>query len=125
MANAWKKGQSAFWRKGDVVIEVWKDKRLVRMISTIHDTTTVNTGRKYRITNMEIKKPYAVFQYSKFMKWYRQGRPVPQLLLSSEENCKMVEKGGIVSAKLCTLQCIFCIKDTKYKQKSKAQELLA
>jgi len=29
-----KKGQSAFQRKGDVMVQVWKDKRLVRMIST-------------------------------------------------------------------------------------------
>jgi hypothetical protein len=63
-----KKGQSAFLRKGDIVIEVWKDERLVRLISMIHDTTFVNTGRKDGKTNMEIKKPYAVFQYSKFMK---------------------------------------------------------
>jgi len=34
---------------------------LVGMISMIHDITTVNKGRKDRNTNMEIKKPYAVF----------------------------------------------------------------
>jgi len=34
----------------------------------IHDATIVNTGRKDRKTNMEIKKPYAVVQYNKFMK---------------------------------------------------------
>jgi len=56
------KGQSAFWRKGDVMVQVWKDKRLVRMISTIHDITIVNTGRKDRKTNTEIKIPYAVDQ---------------------------------------------------------------
>jgi len=38
------------------------------MISTIHDTTIVNTGRRDRKTNMEIKKPYAVVQYNKFIK---------------------------------------------------------
>jgi len=38
------------------------------MISTIHDATTVNKGRKGRKTNMEIKKPYAVVQYNKFIK---------------------------------------------------------
>ena len=37
------------------------------MISTIHDATTVNKGRKARKTNLEIKKPYAVIQYKKFM----------------------------------------------------------
>jgi len=38
------------------------------MISTIHDATIVNKGRKDRKTDMEIKKPYAVVQYNKFMK---------------------------------------------------------
>jgi len=38
------------------------------MISMIHDATTVITGRKDRKTNMEIKKPYAVDQYNKFIK---------------------------------------------------------
>jgi hypothetical protein len=38
------------------------------MINTIHDATIVNKGRKDRKTNMEVKKPYAVIQYSKFMK---------------------------------------------------------
>ena len=31
------------------------------------------------------------------------------LLLSPEANCKMVEKSGTVSAKLCALQRIFCV----------------
>jgi len=37
----------------------------------------------------------------------RQGRPVPHLLLISEENCKMIRKSGTVSAKKCALQRIF------------------
>ena len=37
------------------------------MISTIHDATVANKGRKARKTNMEIKKPYAVVQYNKFV----------------------------------------------------------
>jgi len=40
----------------------------VRIISTIHDATIVNKGRKDRKTTTEIKKPYAVVQYNKFMK---------------------------------------------------------
>ena len=63
-----KEWQSAFRRKGDVMVQVWKDKRLMRMISTIHDATIVNTGRKDRKTNMDIKKPYAVVRYNKFTK---------------------------------------------------------
>jgi hypothetical protein len=49
-------------------VEGWKDRRLVLMISMIHDTTIVNTGRKDRKKNMKIKKSYAVFQNSKFVK---------------------------------------------------------
>jgi len=37
-------------------------------ISTILEATIANTGRKDRKTNTEIKKPYAVVQYNKFMK---------------------------------------------------------
>ena len=48
-----KKGLSAFQRKSDVMVQVGKDKRLVRKISTIHEATVVNTGRKDRKTNME------------------------------------------------------------------------
>jgi len=38
------------------------------MISTVHDTAIVSTGRKDRRTNIEIKKPYAVVQYNKLVK---------------------------------------------------------
>jgi len=62
-----KKGQSAFWRKGDIMVQVRKDIRLVRMTSTIHEATIVNTQQNDRKTNMEIKKPYALVQYNKFM----------------------------------------------------------
>ena len=40
----------------------------MRLISTIHDATIVNTGRKDKKTDMEIKKPYVIVQYNKFMK---------------------------------------------------------
>ena len=38
------------------------------MIRMIHDATVVNKGRKDRKTNMEIKKSYAVVQYTEFIK---------------------------------------------------------
>ena len=61
------KGQSALRRKGDEMVQMWKDKRLVRMISMIHDATIMSTRRDMK-TNMEIKKPDAVVQCSKLMK---------------------------------------------------------
>ena len=33
------------------------------MISMIHDSTIVNTGRRDRKTNMDTKKPYTAVQY--------------------------------------------------------------
>jgi hypothetical protein len=38
------------------------------MISKICDATIVNTWRKEMKTNLEIKKPYTMVQYNKFMK---------------------------------------------------------
>jgi len=99
--------------------------KLVGMISTIHDVTIVNTGQKDRKTNMEIKKPYAVVQYSKFMSGIDRADQYLSYYSVLRKNCKMVKKGGAVSAILCTLQRIFCVQDTKYKQKSKGQELSA
>jgi len=40
----------------------------VRMICTIHDAAIVKKGKKDRKTNMEKKKPYAVVQYTEFIK---------------------------------------------------------
>jgi hypothetical protein len=63
-----KKGQSVFRSKTDIIVRLWKVRRLLRMINTIRDVTRVNTGRKDRRTNLEIKKPYSVVQYNKFKK---------------------------------------------------------
>jgi hypothetical protein len=40
----------------------------VHMVNTIHDITTMNTGRKDSRTNLEIKKPHIVVHYNKLMK---------------------------------------------------------
>ena len=73
---------------------------------------------------MEIKKPYAVGQYNKFIKGVDRADQYLSFY-SVLRKTKMVEKSGIVSAKLCSLQQIFCVQDTKYKQKSKEQDLSA
>jgi hypothetical protein len=55
-AKHFKNEHSTFHRKGDITVQVWKDKRSVHMISTMHDTTVVTTRRKGRKTNLEIKR---------------------------------------------------------------------
>jgi hypothetical protein len=92
------------------------------MICTILDATIVNKGRKDRKTNMEIKKPYAVVQYNQFIKGIESADQYLGYYLVLQKT-KMVKK-GIIPAKLCAFQRIFCVQDTKYKQ-SKVQELSA
>jgi hypothetical protein len=94
------------------------------MISTIHDATTVSKARKDRKTNMEIKKTYAVVQYNKFKKGIARRDQYLSYNSVLKKTVKWSKKGGTISTKLCALQGISCIQDTKYKQ-SKIQELLA
>jgi hypothetical protein len=67
-ASRMKKGDTVFCRKGDVLLLVWKDKRDVRMISTIHDTSVSNTGKKNRKTGEDIVKPVCINQYNAHVK---------------------------------------------------------
>jgi len=77
------------------------------MISTIHDTTIVNKGRKDRKTNMEIKKPYAVGQYNKFVKGVDRADQYLSFYSVLRKTVKWSKKSGTVSAELCSLQCNF------------------
>jgi hypothetical protein len=81
-AKELKKGQSCFRRKGDVLMQVWKDKRLVRMISTIHDSEHVHTGKKDRKTNEEISKPNCSAIQQEVHERCRSCGPISQLLLN-------------------------------------------
>ena len=94
------------------------------MISTIHDATTVNKGRKDRKTKMEIKKPYPIFRCNKFIKDVDRADQHLSYYSVLKKTVKMVEKGGTLSDKLRALQRIFCVQDAKYKL-SKVQDLPA
>ena len=96
----------------------------MRMISMIHDAATINEGRKDRKTNMEIKKPYTVVLYNKFIKEVDRADQYLGYYSVLKRILKWSKKGGTTSSTLCDLQCIFCVQDTKYKQ-SKVQELPA
>jgi len=105
-----KKGKLAFRRNddvlvrrnGDVLVQVWMDKTFA---NDKYDLWCNNCKqrRKDRKTNMEIKKPYTVGQYNKFIIAHRQGRLVPQLLLSSEENCITWSKKVVLYLLNCML----------------------
>lgn len=62
------RGQMTFVRKGPIAFITWKDKRLVRMISTIHDASMKSTGKRKRNSADDIVKPTCIIQYNKHMK---------------------------------------------------------
>jgi hypothetical protein len=97
-----KQGQSGFRRRSDVIVQMWKDKRPVQMISTIRDTI-VNTGGKDKKTNLEIKKPYTVAQYNKLMKCVDRA----DHYLGYYSFLRKTVNWSKVSAKLCSPRCIF------------------
>jgi hypothetical protein len=49
-ARQLKTGQSAFPRKSDVMVQAWMGEKTCALISTIHDATLGNTGRKEKQT---------------------------------------------------------------------------
>jgi len=60
-----KRGETTFRRKGEILLQSWRDTRVVNMISTIHDSTMVDVPRRIE----EVKKnPICIFQYNMFMK---------------------------------------------------------
>lgn len=61
-----KKGDYMFCRKGEVLLLAWKDKREVRMISTIHDAG-MGEGKPNRWTGEIKKKPNCILEYNKYM----------------------------------------------------------
>jgi hypothetical protein len=63
-----KSGDTFTYRSGNVLLMGWKDKRVVLMISTYHDTSmektvTIQKGGRQK----EIEKPMCVLDYSKHM----------------------------------------------------------
>jgi hypothetical protein len=80
----------------------------------------MNTGWKDRKRNLEIQKPYAVFQYNKFTKCVD---PADQYL-SYYSALRKTVKWSKVSAKLCTLQCIFVYKTLNTNKQVKYKNFL-
>lgn len=59
-----KHGESHHVRKGDILLQGWRDKRLVRIISTIHDSKITKLTDKNNYSKM---KPKCVIDFNKYM----------------------------------------------------------
>ena len=52
MKKSLKRGETTFRRKGEILLQSWRETHVVNMISTIHDSTMVDVPRR----NEEVKK---------------------------------------------------------------------
>ena len=72
---------------------------------------------------MEIKMPYAVDQYSKLMKGVDKANQYLSYYSFLRETVKWSKKVVLYLLNCALFNAFFCVQDTKYKQKSKVQEL--
>jgi len=57
MKKSLKRGKTTFRRQGEILLQSWRDTRVINMISTIHDSTMVDVPWR----NEEVKKNLYVF----------------------------------------------------------------
>jgi len=94
------------------------------MISMICEATIVNTGWKDRKMNMDIKKPYAVVQYNKFVKGIDRADQYLSHYSFLRKTVKWMKK-VVLYLPNCTLFNTFFVYRTLNANKSKVQELPA
>jgi hypothetical protein len=83
----------------------------------------VNKGRKNRETNIDVKKPYAVVQYSKFMKVIDRSGQYLSFYSVLRKTVQWPKQAVLYLLNCALFNAFFCVQDTKYKRKSKVQEL--
>jgi hypothetical protein len=57
-------GKSTLQRKKDMLLQVWQDKREVRIISSAHIAKVICSGKRDRKTRDDVKKPHCIVQYT-------------------------------------------------------------
>jgi hypothetical protein len=90
--------------------------RLVHMIGMSHDEAVVNKGRKDRKTNMDIEKPYAAVQYSKFIKGIDRADQYLSYYLALKKTVKWSKKVALYLLNCMLFKPLFCVQDNKYEQ---------
>ncbi|PNF21950.1 hypothetical protein B7P43_G01790 [Cryptotermes secundus] len=55
-----KRGETTFRRKGDILLQSWRDTCVVNMISTVHNSSMVDVQRRHG----QVKKPICISQYN-------------------------------------------------------------
>jgi len=74
---------------------------------------------------MEITNPYAVVQYNKFMQGIDRADQCLSYYSVLRKTVKWSKKVVLYLLNCALFNALFCVQDTKHKQKSKVQELPA
>ena len=96
-----KRGETTFRRKGEILLQCWRDNRVVNMILTIDDSTVVDVPRR----NEEVKKkPICIFQYNMFMNDVDRADQYLSYYSMLSKTVTWPKKVCILDYKLCTFQ---------------------
>ncbi|XP_058124174.1 piggyBac transposable element-derived protein 4 isoform X1 [Anopheles coustani] len=66
-STALQRGEIAYVRNGPIMVLAWKNKRLINMISTVHDASMKPTRNKKRVFSSAASKPTCVLDHSKYL----------------------------------------------------------
>ena len=80
--------EMTFLQKGEVIVLIWKDKRLVCMVTTLHEASIASARTEDGRTGHHITKPTCILESNKHMKGLTQS--IPGNLQYLLENLKMV-----------------------------------
>jgi len=114
-----KHGETTFRRKDEILLQSWRDTRVVNMIFTIHDSTMVDVPRR----NEEVKKKLiCIFHYNMFMKGVDRADQYLSYYSLLRKTVKWPKK---VAFWLCTFQFFSNLSKTKPYIKNEIQRISA
>jgi hypothetical protein len=121
-----RKGKLSFWRKDDIMVQVWKDRRPVQMISAIRDLGMLNMGRKDIKTNLEVKKLHYIVQCSKFVKIVDRADQYLIYYSVLKKTVKLSKKVVVclINYALFHASSVLCVHNPEQKHKNKRTKFL-
>ncbi|PNF39390.1 hypothetical protein B7P43_G13220 [Cryptotermes secundus] len=110
-----KKGKSVFSRKGQVLIQVWRDKRDVKLISTLHSAKTNRKGEK-------ICRPEVIGDHNKHMRWVDRANQMLHYHSCSRKTVKWTKKLAFFLLQMAALNSFILFKKNTTNEKYKKRK---
>ena len=110
------RGQHVAWRKNELMVLKWKDKKDVHMLSTCHNSETAETGRVERATGTAVRKPKVIIDYNKYMGGVDRSDQLMQYHSFERKTSKYYKKVFFHLLHLCQVQAYSLHKKTAERQ---------